>query len=802
MWLLFRSKHKKLVLKCFPSRKIGGSEPNGSPLAYLSYYAASNSGKLRKVIRYLSRLVQHSVYRRRENETVIALKICRTLIQKCPENVMIMASEIVKILLASSNLKNLDVQNVSVDCFASFCERSIKTNSLAFGNEFYKSFDELVSFYFDLSRSESPPDPQQSRMLGLKAFHALTSCKLSNVEGESRSQPHFVIHAFLSNAWSKNEMAQQSFIALVRSTAQAFRPLPPSTTGISLPEHDEVGDTVEIANKKLSLRVLYNVYTQTNPLFMTESTKSLVHFFSGKSNTVVNQTYISVILNQIVEWTPVELRHSIFFCCLRCLQSSRIENANTNVLVPYMIYSILNSQNSIPGLSVIDVLREVEFHLLIAIENTEISDSEWYTLCASPTERLPRRLYLLLLCITSLINHQYYNEEFADVWKEMDSLSSEKATTATQLVVLTALDIMQMEQMEKERPSSVGTLSFIADFLYKAWPATFQRVYTSDSPFVRLKTVNVFFEFLNISPTSIFDFNTVFGKSTVSYFSALWSFIYEISGQIEKWLGKFCFLGEFEAVLRLSQKFYAVYGPITVAAFLPSLYRALNATEGHYLISHQALIADYLLYVSDCLGNDTLKRMSLKWRMSLPSEVLVGLDFNGRKARNLWDPLPTNTTSTISLSLDEVVSELLQKNPSVYPEESKVLFLEKSWHPKYSSFYEKIQKPTKTVTLSSSSENSFTNGLMMSDFNPNPIMVHKTHPSAKVDNQNPKNEKILTLKQALESPPSARTSSGFRTPSEITLSLRSASPLPLLDIFNMNNSLSAPTIQHPPYVNL
>ncbi|EPX71796.1 uncharacterized protein SOCG_03733 [Schizosaccharomyces octosporus yFS286] len=801
MWLLFRSKHKKLVLKCFPSRKIGGSEPNGSPLAYLSYYAASNSGKLRKVIRYLSHLVQHSVYRRRDNETVIALKICRTLIQKCPENVMIMASEIIKILLASSNLRVFDVQSVSVDCFAVFCERSIKTNSLAFGNEFYKSFDELVSFYFDLTRSTSSPDPQQSRMLGLKAFHALTSCKLSNVEGESHSQPHFVIHAFLSNAWSQDDTAQQSFTALVHSTAKTFRPLPPSSTGISLPEHDEVGDTVEIANKRLSLRILYNVYTQTNPVFMAECTKSLVHFLSGKSDTLVNRTYISVILNQIVEWTPVELRHSIFFCCLRCLQSGHVEEANTNVLVPYMIHSILNSQSSIPGLSVIDVLRELQFHLLIAIENTQLSDSEWYTLCTSPTERLPRRLYLLLQCITSLINHQYYSEEFADVWKEMDLFSSEKASTATQLIVLTALDTMQMEQMEKERPSSVGTLSFIADFLYKAWPATFQRVYISDSPFVRLKTVNVFFEFLNISPTSIFDFHTVFGKSTVSYFSALWSFIYEISGLIEKWLGKFCFMSEFEAVLKLLQKFYALYGPITVAAFLPSLYRALNVMEGHYLVSHQALIADYLLYVSDCLSNDALKSMSSKWRATLPSNALPRLETNTGITKNLWDPLPTNTTSTVYLPLEEVVSELLQKNPSVYPEESKILFLEKSWHPKYSTFYEKLQKPTKTVTLTSPSENSISNGLSTSDFNPNPVMVH-THPSAKVDNQNPKNEKILTLKQALESPPNARTSSGFRTPSEITLSLRSASPLPLLDIFNINNSLSTPTIQHPPYVNL
>ncbi|EPY50036.1 hypothetical protein SPOG_03505 [Schizosaccharomyces cryophilus OY26] len=802
MWLLFRSKHKKLVLKCFPSRKLGGSEPNGSPLAYLSYYAASNSGKLKKVIRYLSRLTQHIVYRRRDNETVIALKICRTLIQKCPENVMIMASEIVKILLASSNLKSLDVQNMSVDCFAAFCERSAKTNSTAFGNEFYKSFDELVSFYFDLARTDSPPDPQQSRMLGLKAFHALTSCKLSDVEGISRNQPHFVIHAFLSNAWSKNEMTQQSFIDMVRSTAQTFRPLPPSTTGISLPEHDEVGDTVEIANKKLSLRVLYNIYTQTNPVFMIESTKSLIHFFASNPNTRINQNYISVVLNQIVEWTSVELRHSIFFCCLRCLQSSRIQFANTNVLVPYMIHSILNSQNSIPSLSVIDVLRELEFHLLVAIENTQASDFEWYTLCEFPAERLPQRLYLLLLCITSLIKHQYYNEEFADVWREMDSLLSEKATTATQLVVLTALNTMQMEQMRKERPSSVGTLSFIADFLYRAWPVSFQRVYISDSPFVRLKTVNVFFEFLNILPTSIFDFHSVFGKSTVSYFSALWSFIYEISGQVEKWLGKFSSLGEFEAVRKLSRKFYALYGPITVAAFLPLLYRALNATKGKYLVTHQALITDYLLYVSDCLSNGTLKMMSLRWKESLPSDSLSILNYDGTVTRSLWEPLPSAATSSVFLSLEAVVSELLQENPSVYPEESKVLFLEKSWHPKYSSFYEKLQKPTQTVTLSSSSENSFSNGSPMSDFNPNPIMHHKNQSAAKVDNQNPRNEKILTLKQALECPPSARTSSGLRTPSEITLSLRSASPVPLLDIFNINNSLSAATIQHPPYVNI
>ncbi|CAA19135.1 phosphatidylinositol-4 kinase plasma membrane scaffold Efr3 [Schizosaccharomyces pombe] len=796
MWLLFRSKHKKLVLRCFPSGKLGETEPNGSPLAYLSYYAASNSSKLRKVAHFLGSRVRHSYYHKRDNEVIIGLKICKTLVQKCRDNINVMASEVVNMLLVASSSKNLEVLSACVDCFATFCDNSGKGSPATFGNEFHSAFNNLVNSFFELSKGIDCVDPQQSKMLGLKAFHALTACKFAGTEGGMRYQPHFAIHCVLINSWSESDQEKKSFIDLVRSTAKSYKPLPPSSTGVSLPEHDEAGDNIDVAIKKLCIRILFNIYTQTDPLFMAESTKSLIHFFAAKSDTPVNLEYISVVLNQILDWTPVELRHSIFFCCLRCLSSSRIVNSETNVMVPYMIYSILNSKNSISGLSVIDVLRDLGSHLINAVNSFDADDQTWYNMCESPSEKLPRRLYLLLVCITCLTKHQYYDEEFADVWREIDTLANSETSSAIQMVALTAFHKLQNEKLNTKKESS-APLSLVTDFLLHSWPKSAERLHTSQSPFVRIKTAEVFYEFLCFLRPSLINFDTILRKSAITSFSVLWDFIYETSWHIERWLKVFSVQSEFYILKLIIQRLYQLYGPVSVTAVLPAMYRGLRPFENDPpRCIAEAVTAYYIIYIGENLKITTLQSSGRKWLDSLSSSLPSSL-LNRGSSTHSWEKLTNASTEEVMLPLDMVVNELLEKSPKVFPEDSRLLFAEQSRHPKYTDIIQKLKKPSREKSFTSSSEYSLPFISPASDYQQNPLL-HATKSLVSIHQQSQRGEMVSTLKQALSRPHTASTV--VRSPSEINLTRQTSNRVPLLDMLNLNRAMSPTPIQSPPYV--
>ena len=83
---IFRPKHQKLILQCYPPGKGVDKKPNPSELSYLLYYASTRRVKLEKVVTFLDRKTTSDVKHNRAGNLQVTLTIISSLIEECSEN--------------------------------------------------------------------------------------------------------------------------------------------------------------------------------------------------------------------------------------------------------------------------------------------------------------------------------------------------------------------------------------------------------------------------------------------------------------------------------------------------------------------------------------------------------------------------------------------------------------------------------------------------------------------------------------------------------------------------------------------
>lgn len=97
---MFKPKHQKLILQCYPPKKLsvnGESMPNKSKLSYLVYYASTRRTKLEKVSSFLYKKTESDVSRGRLTNLKVTLYILMELVDKCSDDLGMFAMSVAQI---------------------------------------------------------------------------------------------------------------------------------------------------------------------------------------------------------------------------------------------------------------------------------------------------------------------------------------------------------------------------------------------------------------------------------------------------------------------------------------------------------------------------------------------------------------------------------------------------------------------------------------------------------------------------------------------------------------------------------
>ncbi len=123
---MFKPKHQKLILQCYPPKKLsvnGESMPNKSKLSYLVYYASTRRTKLEKVSSFLYKKTESDVSRGRLTNLKVTLYILMELVDKCSDDLGMFAMSVAQILEMVLLLRDLSTCQLALKLYTKFCEK-------------------------------------------------------------------------------------------------------------------------------------------------------------------------------------------------------------------------------------------------------------------------------------------------------------------------------------------------------------------------------------------------------------------------------------------------------------------------------------------------------------------------------------------------------------------------------------------------------------------------------------------------------------------------------------------------------
>ena len=120
---IFRPKHQKLILQCYPPGKGVDKKPNPSELSYLLYYASTRRVKLEKVVTFLDRKTTSDAKHNRAGNLQVTLTIISSLIEECSENLNVFASFVCSILKSVLQSKDLSLCKHAIQTYGVLCSK-------------------------------------------------------------------------------------------------------------------------------------------------------------------------------------------------------------------------------------------------------------------------------------------------------------------------------------------------------------------------------------------------------------------------------------------------------------------------------------------------------------------------------------------------------------------------------------------------------------------------------------------------------------------------------------------------------
>lgn len=387
MRMMFTPKHQKLVNQCYPTGRTTDKKPKSSETSYLLYYVNSRRSKLEKVSTYLIKRSTSDLNHRRIGNIAVTLDLMNRIVLHCRENLNVFVKDFLYIMnkVLSNNNFNNDVALVELVelAFSSICLNL--DDVLCNGDmEFIQLYQSFVDLFFKIVTERIHNDDM-----------LLKCCiDISNTNSVSSNPQlnHFVSKA-VTYTISKFQERNPKFKTL------SLGPVLDGNLGkrLSRTQTRTVGlDKTVDGNNDISIRALQSYFNTTETDKLNLSIRTLL----GCLQNTPNKELLEFICNGI----PVQLRYIVILLLVRQLND---KDKNVDAVVSLkLMSSLLVSDVSIVGLSVLDIMRKLLNFQLKNVANKEVVEQSCITMTDLNhkiyyTEQTSDMLYELLLKLKS-----------------------------------------------------------------------------------------------------------------------------------------------------------------------------------------------------------------------------------------------------------------------------------------------------------------------------------------------------------------------------------------------------------------
>lgn len=399
---LFAPKHQKLVNQCYPSGRTPDKKPKSSETSYLLYYVNSRRSKLEKVSTYLVKRTTADLNRRRVGNVCVTLELMARIVTSCKENLNVFVKDFLSIMqrIMSNNNFNNDVTVVEL-VERTYCNICQNVDGALFSgdSEFVRMYQGFVELYFKVAN-----DTLHNDDLVLRGCIDISQTKsLASSPQIKHLVPQSVNYALLRFV---ERNPRYKIPHLGNSTDQNL------TKRLSRTQTRTVGlDDISETGADLSVRALQSYFGTTETDKLTLSIRALLSFMQSTPN--------KELLEFICDGIPVQLRYIVVLLLIRQLND---KTSNHSVILK-LISSLLVSNVSIVGLSVLDMMRKLLRFQIESIGNDDIVDQ---------------------CCITlaDLNKKVYYRGQTSDILYEL--LVKLKATKNPEEIAILNRDVKQL----------------------------------------------------------------------------------------------------------------------------------------------------------------------------------------------------------------------------------------------------------------------------------------------------------------------------------------------------------------------
>ncbi|GAV50179.1 hypothetical protein ZYGR_0U00350 [Zygosaccharomyces rouxii] len=350
---IFSPKHQKLVNQCYPSGRTPDKKPKSSETSYLLYYVSSRRSKLEKVSTYLVKRTNVDLNHRRVGNVAVTLEIMHDIVEHCKENLNIFVKDFLNItikILTNNNFNNdSSIIELVERTFASIC-RNVDGAMSGGDAEFIKLYSSFEKLYFDVAREILDNDD-----LLLKGCIDISyTTDLASNPQINHFVPRSVIYA-LEKFIERNP--RYSALDLGTPTDQNI------TKSLSKVQTRTAAlDDIYNTNADLSVKTLQAYFTTTETDKLTLAIKALLDFLQRSPN----KDLLQFICNGI----PVQLRYIVVVLLIRHLTDPGTKA--DPIISLRLISSLLVSDVSIVGLSIMDMMRKILKYQLDNLANVNV----------------------------------------------------------------------------------------------------------------------------------------------------------------------------------------------------------------------------------------------------------------------------------------------------------------------------------------------------------------------------------------------------------------------------------------------
>ena len=418
---IFRPKHQKLILQCYPPGKGVDKKPNPSELSYLLYYASTRRVKLEKVVTFLDRKTTSDAKHNRAGNLQVTLTIISSLIEECSENLNVFASFVCSILKSVLQSKDLSLCKHAIQTYGVLCSKldgGLFSGDKVFVDSFGSLSQNLINIGSENLKKRGPNNLEW-QMISLMTCRYLSNCLGYN----SKFSKKFIeicipiltetVHAnnkqsnlltiLKSNVNIEDENHHLGRIALTK-TNQTSRKA----------QQDLDNDAVKDSDlNEEALRGLKALFSTSLTSQISEATRAIV-----KNNyaTTIDPIWGCTFLEMCTTWIPVQLRFITLSTVLSSLTSlsnkSTKKTSNYPVQLLYANYclGLVSSDVNMIGLSISDVIQQI----LFLQANLLLSQSHYFQ-----EEDVKKLSMIYSNCICNLSTHIYYFDQVPDSIREI-----------------------------------------------------------------------------------------------------------------------------------------------------------------------------------------------------------------------------------------------------------------------------------------------------------------------------------------------------------------------------------------------